>query len=108
MNTINDIAASVGFTKPAKRMLTRDQQVAKYMKLAHSTMLNAQASAEQSRGRLRTAESITAGSAPYQRLLEEAKRWSLDSEQSSRNAKRYIDIAREASLAPDSATFEDL
>ena len=108
MSTINDIAASVGLTNPAKRMLTRDEQVAKYMKLARSAMLNAQSSAEWSRGRLRAAESITAGSAPHRRLLGDAARWSLDSEQSSRDAQRYIDIAREASLAPESATFEDL
>lgn len=108
MSTINDIAASVGFTKPAKRMLTRDEQVAKYNALAKQALLSMQHNAERSRSRLATAAQITPGTATYANLLLEAARFARAGEEAGRDAEVYLDRAYQANAADAATQFEDL
>ena len=108
MNTINDIAASVGFTKPAKRMLNRDEQVKKYMNLAKQTMISSQLSASQAQGTLEILRSIEPGGVAAAQVRERAERHARAAEQAAEDARLYLDRAIEAMAATEFAIFEDL
>ena len=108
MNTINDIAASVGFTKPAKRMLNRDEQVKKYMNLAKQTMISSQLSASLAQGEMQILRCIDPAGVTAAQVRERAERHALAAEQAAKDARLYLDRASNAIASPESATFEDL
>lgn len=91
-----------------KNMLTRDQQVEKYTKLADSALLASAHNAERSRFEIEVASKLTPGTPVYARVLFQAQRYATASKQAADDARLYLDRASQASAATESSMFEDL
>lgn len=92
----------------SKKMLTRDEQIAKYTKLADSALLASNHNAERARFEIEVASQLTPGTPAYARVLFQAERYATASKQAADDARLYLDRASQASAATESSMFEDL